>query len=128
MFFSESMPFKTFLEKYFKRDQGYRLTLDTRDNTCNYTYLENVRVPNFNDSLGFDIDMFSDIIENRKWSWLLCSRFKYFYVYIIEGRIYLCDRDNIKVKNFLNDHMRLDKEAEESSLPQHKWMMDKIAT
>ncbi|MDB4330226.1 hypothetical protein N9948_00665 [bacterium] len=129
MFFSKPIPLVDFFKDVFDTTKDYRLNFDTRDNSVSYIDIELVKVPDFSKYPYYTTEFFISMMEERTWTWLLNGRFKYLYVYLINGKIYLCDRDNVKISNFQAEYQRLELQAERSDNLSHnfKWFRKKYA-
>ena len=124
---SEEIDLLEFTNKVYDKTKSYRVTLDTRDNSCVYTDINNVKVPKFKTGSGLGFIYFTDLMYNRSWTWLLNSKFKYFYVYIIEDKCFLCNSESHPISNFVVRHNSLEKKAKESKSPTFQWMKDKLS-
>jgi hypothetical protein len=124
MFFSQEMSLNDFIKNDYNKEQDYRLTLDTRDNTLVYAKLEHIRVPNFKKDTSITLDIFIQSMEKRDWTWLQDSRFKYLYVYLINKEVFICDRDNLIVADFFDQIQKMDQEK--NKIASQSWMKGKI--
>jgi hypothetical protein len=120
MFFSKEMNLTEFFSKHYSKNLEYRLTLDTRTNTCVYADINIIKLPNFKKYSSIELDEFKNIIFERTWTWLQETRFKYLYVYIMKDGVYISDRDNLPIKDPKYHFLKLDKESKNKIITQPK--------
>lgn len=125
--FSPQISLEEFFNKDFNPKIEYRLTLDTRNNTCVYASMEIIRLPNFKNCSFLELEEFKKYLLGRRWTWLQDQRFKYLYVYLLKDRVYVCDRDNIPLKEPKVEFLRLEKNFDNSKhAVDHNWLSKKI--
>jgi hypothetical protein len=119
MFFSKEMSLSEFFDKNYASDKEYRLTVDTRDNSCVYADISIIKLPDFKKYSAIDLKEFKEIIFERNWTWLQEYRFKYLYVYLMkENNVFISDRDNIPLKDPKYHFLKLEKDSKNKLLKQ----------
>jgi hypothetical protein len=124
--FSQEISLENFFIKNYDPKKEYRLTLDTRNNSCVYASMDIIRLPDFKKCSYLEIEDFKRCLLNRKWTWLQDPRFKYLYVYILKDKVYICDRDNIPLKEPSVDFSRIEKNFKNETNIKHDWLSKKI--
>lgn len=124
--FSQEISLEDFFNKNYDPKEGYRLTLDTRNNTCVYANINIIRLPDFKKCSSLEIDEFKKYLLNRKWTWLQEQRFKYLYVYVLKDKIYVCDRDNVPLKEPSLEFLRIENAFKSKVNVDQNWLSKKI--
>lgn len=110
MIFSPKTPLLDFVGNHYKKDKDYRITLNTKDNSCVFADIEYIRVPNFKNCMPIPFLEFAEMMTKRKWSWQSDSRYHSLYVYVIGQLAYVHDRDNLEIENYRTDYMKVQDE------------------
>lgn len=124
--FSQETSLEDFFNKNYNPKEEYRLTLDTRNNTCVYATMSIIRLPDFKKCSSLEIDEFKKYLLNRKWTWLQEQRFKYLYVYVLKDKVYVCDRDNVPLKEPSIEFLRIENTFKSKVNVDHNWLSKKI--
>lgn len=120
MFFSKEMSLVEFFEKEYKSNKEYRLTLDTRDNTCVFADISIIKLPDFKKYSSIELKEFKQIMFERNWTWLQETRFKYLYVYLMKDGVFISDRDNLPLKDPRYHFLKLNKDSINKIITQPK--------